>query len=231
LRTERVRTIILGVVVEFLRDEQAAGYGQFQGDLSQPEFERFFFLNEADRDFADRRRREHSRPKSAAQLGTFSSPDPLEVPWSVVDYLAGQPGITDSSVVKRYTDRAMTAYEHAWEIRRVYGYRDFADPDAQSALREFAETRAWTRPEGPRVRFDQAVAWLREQRIPLPGASAPARLVTDVRAAAADRLHAMVASATRRGGCRAAFATGRAADRSGRYERSSDGDHGAVTQR
>jgi hypothetical protein len=45
-------------------------------------------------------------------------------------------------VVKRYTDRAIAAYEHAWEIRRVYSYRDFAAPDAQSPLREFAEARA-----------------------------------------------------------------------------------------
>lgn len=66
-------------------------------------------------------------------LGTFLSPDPLDVPWNVVDYLVGQLGIADPSVVKRYTDRRMTAYEHAWEIRRAYGYRDFADEQASLA--------------------------------------------------------------------------------------------------
>lgn len=40
-------------------------------------------------------------------------------------------------MVKRYTDRPMTAYEHAWEIRRAYGYRDFADEQASAQLREF----------------------------------------------------------------------------------------------
>jgi hypothetical protein len=39
------------------------------------------------------------------------------------------------------------------------------------------------------VLFNQAVAWLHEQRILLPGASVLARLAAEVRAAAADRLH------------------------------------------
>jgi hypothetical protein len=54
--------------------------------------------------------------------------DPLAVPWSVVEYVAVQLDVPDPSVVKRYTEREKTAYEHAWEIRAGYGYRDFADP-------------------------------------------------------------------------------------------------------
>jgi hypothetical protein len=46
-----------------------------------------------------------------------------------------------ASVVKRYTDRPMTAYEHGWEIRRVCGYRDFSDAEASGQLRECAERR------------------------------------------------------------------------------------------
>jgi Domain of unknown function (DUF4158) len=61
---------------------------------------------------------------TARFLGTFLLRDSLDVPWNVVEYLAGQLGIADPSVVKRYTDRQMTAYEHAWEIRRAYGYWD-----------------------------------------------------------------------------------------------------------
>jgi hypothetical protein len=32
-------------------------------------------------------------------------------------------------VVKRYTERAKTAYEHAWEIRDAYGYHPFEDAE------------------------------------------------------------------------------------------------------
>ena len=189
------------MAVEFLTDEQAAGYGRFTGEPSQAELERFFFLDDADRDLVGRRRGPHSQLGFAVQLGTvrflgtFLSSDPLDVPWNVVDYLAGQLGIADPSVVKRYTDRQMTAYEHAWEIRRAYRYRDFADERASAQLREFLAGRAWTHAEGPVALFGQAVAWLRRRRVLLPGVSVLARLVTTVRAEAADRLHRTVAKA------------------------------------
>jgi len=78
------------VAVEFLTDEQAAGYGRFEGEPSQAELERFFFLDDADRDLVARRRGPHSQLGFAVQLdtvrflGTFWSPDPLDVPWSVL---------------------------------------------------------------------------------------------------------------------------------------------------
>jgi hypothetical protein len=61
--------------------------------------------------------------------------DPLDAPSAVADYLAGQVGVADASSVKRYAGRQATQWERAAEIRRVYGYRDFADPDAQRKLR------------------------------------------------------------------------------------------------
>ena len=61
--------------------------------------------------------------------------------------------------------------------------RDFADADAdagaQDQLRAFLDAQAWTLVEGSRSLFDQAVAWLREQRVLLPGVSALARLVAE----------------------------------------------------
>jgi len=58
-------------------------------------------------------------------LGTFLE-DPVDVPRVVVDYAAGQLGIDDPSCIKQYAERVPTRYEHAWEIRDAYGYRDFA---------------------------------------------------------------------------------------------------------
>ncbi len=56
--------------------------------------------------------------------------DPLDVPWPVVDYLAGSSGVADASSVKRYAERQSTQCEHAAEIRQAYGYRDFTDDGA-----------------------------------------------------------------------------------------------------
>jgi TnpA family transposase len=178
------------VPVEFLSDEQAASYGRFEGELSSAELERFFFLDDEDRRLVERRRSDHTRLGFAVQLGTARFlgtflADPLEVPWGTVVYLAGQLGVADPSVVKRYTERSKTPLEHTWEIREEVGYVDLAAREGQ--LRVFLAARAWTRPERPSVLFDQAVAWLRAGRVLLPGVSVLARLVAEVCAAAVER--------------------------------------------
>ena len=65
------------------------------------------------------------------------------------------------SVIKRYTERQPTAYEHSWEIRAAYGYRDFADQAVHEPLVEFIGARAWIHAEGAVALFEQAQAWLR----------------------------------------------------------------------
>ncbi|MEV0734240.1 DUF4158 domain-containing protein [Polymorphospora sp. NPDC050346] len=97
-------------------------------------------------------------------------------------------------MVKRYTEREKTAYEHAWEIRDAYGYRDFSDPAAQEPLREFMDGRAWTH-AGALALFTQATAWLRRHRVLLPGVSTLARLVSQVRDQAAERMYRTLAEA------------------------------------
>jgi TnpA family transposase len=94
------------VPVEFLTDEQAAAYGAFGEVPTRPELERFFFLDDDDRDLIALRRSDGHRLGMAVQIctvryiGTFLGDDPLAVPWEVVDYLAGQLGIEDASCVK-----------------------------------------------------------------------------------------------------------------------------------
>jgi len=41
--------------VEFLSDEQVGAYGRFTGELSAAEVERFFYLDDADRNLIARR--------------------------------------------------------------------------------------------------------------------------------------------------------------------------------
>jgi Domain of unknown function (DUF4158) len=188
------------VAVEFLTDAQVAAYGRFDGVPSQADMERFFLLDDADKALIGDRRGDQNRlgfmlqATTVRYLGVFLE-DPLEVPWPVVEYLAGQLGIADASCAKRYTARAKTAYEHACEIRDAYGFRVFEDPEAAAGFRLFLEGRAWTHAEGPYRLFGQAVAWLRRNRVLLPEVSVLARLVASVRDGAAERMYRTLAGA------------------------------------
>ena len=125
-------------------------------------------------------------------LGTFLD-DPVAVPEVVVDFVAAQLGIVDGSVLGSYAERSKTPYEHCWEIARVYGYRRLSEPETAAEFRSFLTARAWTRAERPTQLFDQGVAWLRAERVLLPGVSVLARLVAEVRGAADDRLYSVLA--------------------------------------
>jgi TnpA family transposase len=83
------------VAVEFLTDEQAARYGSFYGAPARAELERFFFLDDADREKVQAKRRAHNRLGFAVQLttGRFLGrfiPDPRQVPVEVAEYLVEQ---------------------------------------------------------------------------------------------------------------------------------------------
>ena len=186
--------------VEFLSDENAAGFGRFVGEVSQADLERFFYLDDADRDLIAVRRGDHNRLGFAVQLGTVRFlglflADSLDVPWGVVEFLAAQLEIADPLVVKRYTQRVSTVHEHAREIRVAYGYRDL-DGALTEELTLFVYARAWTHGDGLTVLFDHARAWLHRERVLLPGVSVLARLVAGVRNQAAAHLYEMLGKAT-----------------------------------
>jgi Domain of unknown function (DUF4158) len=113
----------------------------------------------------------------------------------VVDYLAVQLGVADASVVKRYAERLPTQYEHAREIRDVYGFREFADVRASGQLREF-----WT---GDRGRTPKARCGCSSRRWPgcavsgccCRGGSVLVRAVAAAREAAEARMHRTLAEA------------------------------------
>ncbi|MGA6152067.1 DUF4158 domain-containing protein [Stenotrophomonas sp. NPDC087984] len=190
--------------MEFLTDEQATAFGSFADEPTRPELERFFFLDDEDRKLIAKRRGDHNRLGFALQMctvryiGLFLE-DPLAVPWPVVEHLATQLEIEDASQIKRYTERQMTAYEHAWEIREAYGYHQYEDHAQGRKFRAFLHGRAWTaHAEGPKALFDHSVGWLRRNRVLLPGVSVLAREIAEVRRIAEERLHAMVAEEVRR---------------------------------
>jgi len=112
-----------------------------------------------------------------------------------VEYLGEQLGIADVSCVKRYTDRAMTAYQHSWQIRKAYGFRGFEGAAVSAEFRGFLDGRAWIHAEGPGALFEHGVGWLLRNRVLLPGITVLVRLVATVREAAAERMHTALAAA------------------------------------
>jgi hypothetical protein len=190
-RGDAAGAYVLGVPVEFLTDEEAARYVRYGERLSRLVLEKLFFLDDDDKVLIGRHRGPHMMLGFALQLvtvrflGTFLN-DPLDVPAEVVDYVADQLGIADPSCVKRYIERRSTRFEHAEEIKRAYGLRDFALAEADLAA--WVDARAWATGDGPKVIFTDAVAWLRERRVLLPGVTTLARLVARVREEATVRL-------------------------------------------
>jgi TnpA family transposase len=167
--------------------------------------ERFFFLDDADRDLVAKRRGDHNRLGFALQLvtvrhvGAFLG-DPLDVPLVVLDYVAAQLGVADASCVKRYTERDKTRLEHQWEIAGVYGFASFAS--AEAGLVQWLDDEAWTTGDGPRALFYAAVAWLREGKVLLRGVTTLVELVATVRQAAEDRLYDTLATSVTAGQAR-----------------------------
>jgi TnpA family transposase len=124
---------------EFLTDAQEQAYGHFVGPPSNQQLSRYFHLDDADRERVNVRRGAHNKLGFALQLtcvrflGAFLA-EPTAVPPNVAAYVAAQLGICDVACLADYAARPTTAREHAAEIRRVYGYRDFSHPSASFRL-------------------------------------------------------------------------------------------------
>lgn len=177
--------------VEFLSDNEVAAYGRFTAAPSRADLERVFFLDDEDRALVAVRRGEYSQLGFALQLvtvrwlGTFLE-DPLDVPVVVLDFVAEQLGVDDSSRVQEYTRRRTTSFEHQLLIRRVYGWVDFTVVEADFV--RWMSARAWTSGDGPKAIFVDAMGWLRRRKVLLPGVTTLVRLIARLRQEAAERL-------------------------------------------
>ena len=186
--------------VDFLSTAQIAGYGRYGEPPSARQLERFFHFDDRDRELISDRRGDHNRLGFAVQLatvrflGTFLA-HPTAVPPVVTRNIARELAITDPGCLAVYAQREQTHREHAGEIQRAYGYRDFSERTAQAELTAWLHARAWVTAERPSVLFDLATALLIEAKVLLPGATVLARTIAAARDHATERLHAMLADA------------------------------------
>ncbi len=118
----------------------------------------------------------------------------------MLDYLASQLEIADASCVARCTERRTTRFEHAEEIKQAGGLRDFAEVARE--LEEWVDARAWTTGDGPKAIFNDAIGWLVERGVLLPGVTTLARLVARVRDDTTQRLWDTLAGLLTPGQCR-----------------------------
>ncbi|MEV8634209.1 DUF4158 domain-containing protein [Streptosporangium sp. NPDC051023] len=126
-----------------------------RGELSPP----IFRLDHAALDALASKRRPATKLGWVVQwgtvrmLGVFLTEDPLAVPPGAVAFVAEQLDL-DPLCLADYGQRPKTAYEHAWEIRELLGYRDFGGCEAE--VRMFVAARVWASVEEPRALFDRA---------------------------------------------------------------------------
>ena len=148
--------------VEFLTEDQQRRYGRYTEDPSPLQLARYFHFDDRDHRLIAQRQTEYTRLGFAVQLGTVRFlgtflPNPTDVPAPVVAYVATQLGIRDTTCLAQYHSRD-THWDHAIQIRRVYGYHEFHEPREVFRLVRWLYTRALLSSERPSVlRSEQAV--------------------------------------------------------------------------
>jgi TnpA family transposase len=185
---------------EILTDEQHAAYRAYTGEPDPSQLARFFHLDEPDLAFVRRHNGRHNRLGIALQIGTVRFigdflPNPLEVPPTVLSFMARQLGIHDHSILPRYLEREDTKWEHAQEICQQYGYSAFTPSVWQFRLTRWLYQRAWLADERAIILFEHAVAWLVQHKVLLPGATTLERLIVTIQERATARLWTILAAA------------------------------------
>jgi TnpA family transposase len=183
--------------IQFLSEEQQQGYGRYAGEPTSLQLARYFHLDDTALKIVKQRRGDHNRLGFAVQLctvrflGTFLI-NPIDVPLSVVAYLALQLDISSPDCLPRYLARPTTHWEHAQLIKQLYGYQDFSSQPYQWRLQRWLYERAWVSDESPSVLFDLTTARLIENKILLPGVTVLIRLIGSVRERVSQRAWTMV---------------------------------------
>ena len=178
--------------VDFLTPEQEQRYGRYTDDPTPDQLAQFFYFDTEDLARIRQRRDQHTGLGFALQLatvrflGTFLD-DPIAVPPNVLAFVAHQLGVALPIDLDRYR-QGTVRWEHTAEITAAYGYRAYTAQPGHFQLLRWLFARAWIGSERPSLLFDRAIAWLRSQKVVLPGVSSLERDVARVRDRANERV-------------------------------------------
>jgi hypothetical protein len=178
---------------------ERSAYGRFPEHIERDWLGRWCHLSEADVSLVRRRADAVTRLGFAAQLvtvratGTFLA-DPSALPAPIVASLARQLDIAEPGVLVGYGKLAVR-WKHTAEIRRRYGYRDFAAQPGHFSLLIWLYRQAWADDLGPTALFRAAHRKMLAERVVLPGEQVLVRLVGSVRERATRRLWSRLAAA------------------------------------
>ncbi|MDY7549136.1 Tn3 family transposase [Glaciimonas sp. CA11.2] len=183
--------------VNFLTPSQIRSHGRYDGPPTVDELSRYFHLDDTDHALINTRREKHTRLGFALQLatvrflGTFLD-DPADVPNEVIRILSQQLAIDDGDYLSKYRN-SRQRWEHAAEIRRHYGYREFAEYPVGFRLGRWLYALCWTGTDRPSVLFEHATTWLLTGKVLLPGATVLERFIARLRQRVETRLWRMLA--------------------------------------
>lgn len=116
--------------VNFLNDEQNQTYARYSDNLSQEQLDKYFYLDDKERELINVCRRDYNKLGYVLQLttvrflGTFIS-DPLEVPSDAINYITKQLGINLPTDINHYMGCKATRSAHCNEIKTLFNYQDF----------------------------------------------------------------------------------------------------------
>ncbi len=92
-------------------------------------------------------------------------------------------------------ERDATHREHAGEIQRISGYRDFNDHPQYFRLTRWIYLRSWLSAERPSILFDLATSWLVRNKVLLPGVTTLERHIASIRERTSARLWRILSAA------------------------------------
>ena len=87
-----------------------------------------------------------------------------------------------------YYRESETRWDHASEIRRHCGFREFSDAIVQFRLNRWLYALCWTGTDRPGVLFDRASAWLTTQKVLLPAVTTLERHIARLRSRVEERI-------------------------------------------
>ena len=183
--------------VNFLTQEQNKNYGCYPTTLSEDQLNRYFHLDDKDKELINLCRRGYNKLGYAIQLatvrflGTFLA-NPVDVPSQVKRFLATQLEICDISGLQNYMERKATRLNHTKEIKEIFGYTDF--DKWRFRITRWLYMQAWYGNERPTILFERSTIWLIEHRILLPGISTLVVLISQVRERVSKQLWKRLAS-------------------------------------